>query len=92
MDEMVINLRTKFMRKVVSKLISKSIKSKTGYEVDVQFNEMNASFEDGEITVKANLEAKMGKDEFVKILKSQVLKDAKNWNASQCLRKIRNIQ
>ena len=73
MDEMLIELRTKFMRKVVSKLISKSIKSKTGYEVDVQFNEMNASFEDGEITVKANLEAKMSKDEFVKILKSQGL-------------------
>ena len=73
MDEMVINLRTKFMRKVVSKLISKSIKSKTGYEVDVQFNEMNASFEDGEITVKANLEAKMSKEEFMKILKSQGL-------------------
>lgn len=73
MDEMVINLRTKFMRKVVSKLLSKSIKSKTGYEIDVQFDELNASFEGGEITVKANLEAKMSKDEFVKILKSQGL-------------------
>ena len=73
MDEMVINLRTKFMRGVISKLISKSIKSKTGYEIGIQFDELNASFENGEITVKANLEAKMGKDEFVKILKSQGL-------------------
>ena len=70
---MLINLKSKFMRKVVSKLLSKSIKSKTGYEIDVQFDELNASFEDGEITVKANLEAKMSKDEFVKILKSQGL-------------------
>lgn len=70
---MLIKLRTKFMRKVVSKLISKSIKSKTGYEVDVQFGELSASFDDGEITVKANLEAKMNKDEFMKILKSQGL-------------------
>ena len=70
---MLINLKSKFMRKVVSKLLSKSIKSKTGYEIDVQFYELNASFEDGEITVKANLEAKMSKDEFVKILKSQGL-------------------
>ena len=73
MDEMVINLRTKFMRGIISKLISKSIKSKTGYEIGIQFDELNASFENGEITVKANLEAKMSKDEFVKILKSQGL-------------------
>ena len=70
---MLINLKSKFMRKVVSKLLSKSIKSKTGYEIDVQFDELNASFEDGEITVKANLEAKLSKDEFMKILKSQGL-------------------
>ena len=70
---MLINLKSKFMRKVVSKLLSKSIKSKTGYEIDVQFDELTASFEDGEITVKANLEAKMSKDEFMKILKSQGL-------------------
>ena len=70
---MLINLKSKFMRKVVSKLLSKSIKSKTGYEIDIQFDELNASFEDGEITVKANLEAKMSKDEFMKILKSQGL-------------------
>lgn len=70
---MLINLKSKFMRKVVSKLLSKSIKLKTGYEIDVQFDELNASFEDGEITVKANLEAKMSKDEFMKILKSQGL-------------------
>lgn len=72
---MLIRLRTKFMRKVVSKLISKSIQSKTGYEVDIQFEELDASFEDGEITVKANLEAKLSKDEFMKILKSQGLED-----------------
>ena len=75
MDEMLINLRTKFMRKVVSKLISKTIKSKAGYEVDVQLDELNMSFEDGEITVKANLEAKLNKEEFMRILKSQGLAD-----------------
>ena len=72
---MLIILRTKFMRKVVSKLISKTIKSKAGYEVDVQLGELNVSFEDGEITVKANLEAKLNKEEFMRILKSQGLAD-----------------
>lgn len=75
MDEMLIRLRTKFMRKVVSTLVSKSIQSKTGYKVDIQFEDLDASFEDGEITIKANLEAKLSKDEFMKILKSQGLED-----------------
>ena len=73
MDEMLIKLRTKFMRKVVSKLISRAIKSKAGYEVDIQFEELNASFDDGEIMISAKLEAKLSKDEFMKILKSQGL-------------------
>ena len=70
---MLIKLRTKLMRKVVSKLIGKAIQTKTGYKVDIQFNELEASFNDGEITINANLEAKMDKQEFMKILKSEGL-------------------
>ena len=73
MDEMLIKLRTKLMRKVVSKLIGKAIQTKTGYKVDIRFNELEASFNDGEITINANLEAKMDKQEFMKILKSEGL-------------------
>lgn len=73
MDEMLIKLRTKFMRKIVSKLIGKAIQSKTGYKVDIQFNDLEASFNDGEITINAILEAKMDKQEFMKILKSEGL-------------------
>lgn len=73
MDEMLIKLRTKFMRKVVSKLIGKAIQSKTGYKVNIQFNDLEASFNDGEITINTNLEAKMDKQEFMKILKSEGL-------------------
>ena len=70
---MLIKLRTKFMRKVVSKIIGKAIQSKTGYKVNIQFNDLEASFNDGEITINANLEAKMDKQEFMKILKSEGL-------------------
>lgn len=73
MDEMLIKLRTKFMRKVVSKLIGKAIQSKTGYKVNIQFNDLEASFNDGEITINANLEVKMDKQEFMKIIKSEGL-------------------
>ena len=70
---MLIKLRTKFMRKVVSKIIGRAIQSKTGYKINIQFNDLEASFNDGEITINANLEAKMDKQEFMKILKSEGL-------------------
>lgn len=73
MDEMLVKLRTKFMRSVVSKLLSSSIKSKTGYKVDIQLNDLEANFNDGEITINADLEVKMDKQEFMKILKSKGL-------------------
>ena len=61
------------MRSVVSKLLSSSIKSKTGYKVDIQLNDLEANFNDGEITINADLEVKMDKQEFMKILKSKGL-------------------
>lgn len=73
MDEMLIKLRTKFMRSIVSKLISKSIQSKTGYKVNIRFNDLEAIYYDGEIIVNANLEARIDKQEFVKILRSEGL-------------------
>lgn len=73
MDEMMIRLKTKFMRKLVSKLLSREIKSKTGFEVELQLNEFDAVFEDGDVTINANLEVKMNKQEFMRILKSKGL-------------------
>lgn len=73
MDEMMIRLKTKFMRKLVSKLLSNEIKSKTGFEVDIQLDEFDASFSDGDITINANLEVKMNKQEFMRILKAKGL-------------------
>ena len=68
---MLINLRTKFMRNIISKLLCKLIRSKTGYKIDIQLHEMEASFKDGEIVIHTNLEAKMDKQEFIDIIKSK---------------------
>ena len=70
---MLLKLRTKFMRNVVSKLIGKAIESKIGYKINIQFNDLEANFKDGEITISAQLDAKMDKQEFMKLLKSQGL-------------------
>ena len=73
MDEMLFKLRTKFMRKVISKSLSNAIQSKFGYKIDIQFKDLEATFNDGEITINADLGVKMDKHEFIRILKTKGL-------------------
>lgn len=70
MDEMRVKLSTKFMRNIVSKLIAKTIYKKTGCKVDIQLNDLDVWVIDGDTTVKLNVEAKLGNEEFNKIVKS----------------------
>ena len=70
MDEMKLKLSTKFMRGIVSKLISRAIYKKLGYKVDIQLNDLDVSIIDGETNIKANVEAKVQSNEFMKVMKS----------------------
>ncbi len=69
MDEMKINLGSKFMRKIVSKFLAKQIQKKTGYKIDINLDELKISFEDGDTTIKTNVELKMNSVEFTKLMK-----------------------
>lgn len=69
MDEMKIKLSTKFMRGLVSKLLSTAIKSKTGIKMDIQINDLDIDFVDGDTKVAANVELKLANTEFIKITK-----------------------
>lgn len=70
MDEMKLRLSTKFMRSIVSKLISKAIYKKFGYKVDIQLNDLDISVIDGEANINTNVEVKINNGEFMKIMKS----------------------
>lgn len=70
MDEMKIKLSTNFMRKIVSILLSKVLFNKLGYKIDIQLNEIEAKTENETIQLHINVDAKMDKDEFIKIVKS----------------------
>lgn len=70
MDEMKLKLSTKFMRNVVSKIITKIIYKKTGYKVDIQLNELDINVIDGETYISTSVEAKLNSDEFIRIMKS----------------------
>lgn len=70
MDEMNMKLSTKFMRGIVSKLISKAIYKKIGYKVDINLNELDITVINGETKILTNVEVKVNSDEFMKIMKS----------------------
>ena len=70
MDEMRVKLSTNFMRKIVSKLISRVIYKKFGCKVNIQLNDLDVRVIDGDTTVKVNMEARLNNDEFNKIMKS----------------------
>lgn len=70
MDEMKVKLSTKFMRSIVSKVISRVIYKKYGYRVDIQLNDLDVNIIDGETKIATNVEVKLESKEFMKIVKS----------------------
>ena len=70
MDEMKLRLSTKFMRGMVSKLISKTVYKKLRYKVDIQLNDINVEFIDGETSIHTDVDLRLDKEEFTKLIKS----------------------
>lgn len=70
MDELKLRLSTKWMRGIVTSLVSKAIEKKYGYNIDILLNEIDIKNEDGKIKIHANVDAEVSNDEFVKIIKS----------------------
>lgn len=70
MDELRMRLSTKFMKNIVSKIISKSVYKKTGYKVNVQLNKIDIEMVDGKIYLHADVDGEIENEEFMKIIKS----------------------
>lgn len=70
MDEMNIKLSTKFMRKMVAKLMANAIKKKTGCNVDIQLNEIEVKTYDGKVFLHVNVNAESDSEDFMRIVKS----------------------
>ena len=65
-----MRLSTKFMKNMVSKIISKSVYKKTGYKVNVQLNKIDIEMVDGKIYLHADVDGEIENEEFMKIIKS----------------------
>lgn len=64
-----LKVKTKFMRSVLSKVIEKLIRKKTGYKVKIQLNEVDVSVTDNNAHIRLNVEGDMSIDELKKFMK-----------------------
>ena len=68
MDEM--RIVSKFTRGIISKASKMVVHKKTGYNVDIQLNEITTTINDGKTHLHLDVDAELEKDELIKILKS----------------------
>lgn len=68
MDEMRIT--SKFMTGVISGILKRQVKKRTGYNVDIRLHDVHVNFgDDGKAHLKIDLEATMDGAELLSILK-----------------------
>lgn len=73
MDELKLILNTKFMRGMVTKIIAKAILKKTGYQVDIDLNEISVEVVDGKAHLHVNADAAINTTDLLDIVKSNDL-------------------
>ena len=70
MDELKLKITSKLMKNLLTKLISKTLFKKIGSEMDIQINDISIENVDGELSIHADIDGKMSKDEFIKLIKN----------------------
>lgn len=70
MDELKLNLSSKLMRGIVTKLISKAVYKKTGYKIGIELNNINVEVINGRAHIHINADAEIDNDELMKIVKT----------------------
>lgn len=68
MDEMKIV--SKFTRGIISKAVRMIVHKKTGYDIDIQLNDVAVTIVDGKAHLHLDVDAELDKDELAKVLKS----------------------
>lgn len=65
-----MRIKSEFLTMIVSKVIKKAIKKKSGYDIDIQIKEFNVNFDnDGNATVRVEADGSLKKEELLNILK-----------------------
>ena len=61
---------SKFTTNMISKLVKKVLRKKTGYNIDIRLNGITAGINDGRTHIHLDVDAELDKDELTKILKN----------------------
>lgn len=69
-DEMTIKLRSGFLKKALSTILSNVLYKKIGYRVDISIDKLDIDHNDGETSVSAGVDLKLNSSEFFKIIKA----------------------
>lgn len=61
---------SKMMKGIITKIIEKKVYEKFGYKINIQLNDVQIDMIDGEVKAHLNVDAKMDKDEFNRLMES----------------------
>lgn len=73
MDELKLVLSTRFMKSIITKILAKAIYKKTGYQVNIQINEIKAETYDGKVRIHMDVDGEINSGDLMSILKSKDL-------------------
>ena len=68
MDEMKLNLGSRWMRKLASKLIVKFIKKQFEIDTELELDKLKFTYVDGDVVIKTELELRVNKHDAKKLL------------------------
>lgn len=72
MDELKLNLTSKFMKGIVTKMLAKVIKKQLGYDVNIELNDIRVIAKDGKVHLHADIDAEMTNEQFGNLVKDLV--------------------
>ncbi len=73
MDELKLILTSGFTKRIVTKIIAKAIKKKTGYDIDIELNEITMEMVGQKVRLHVDVKAEMHGDDLLDLVKSKDL-------------------
>lgn len=73
MDELKLNLASKFIKGIITKLIGNAIRKKFGYNIDILLNKIDVTSSEGKIYLHLDVEAETTNEEFMKMISTMGL-------------------
>lgn len=70
MDELKLVVSTRFMRNLITKILAKVIRKKTGYNIDIQINAIEAETYNGKVRIHMDIDAEMNGEDLMDALKT----------------------